>query len=184
MPEYSKASALLNVLGPGGGRPGGPRVGTAPKAGPSQMVTDPEGAEEMMAAGWRFVALLPNGRVVEGGGAAPSGADSGAAARVRPVPVGRGAATGDASGMLKVVAPDRGGSPEMTGERPRRANKDPVINVASWLHQTVPCCELPDSYQTGNGTPRSCYQIVALCSSVMRVAPSRPIRGVSSSRLY
>ena len=88
--EYSKASTLLNVLGPAGGRPGGadagaddsprddepggPRVGTAPKAGPSQMVTDPEGAEEMIAAGWRFVALLPNGRVVvERGGGAPAG---------------------------------------------------------------------------------------------------------------
>ena len=77
--EYAKASALLNVFtrverhldhledgGPddspveeGRRRPSKPE-----KARRTQKVTDPEGAEEMVAGGWRFVATLPNGRVV------------------------------------------------------------------------------------------------------------------------
>ena len=81
--EYAKASALLNVFtrvelhldhlkdgGPDDSPVGeGRRRSSKPeKARRTQKVTDPEGADEVVAGGWGFVATLPNGRVVEGGG--------------------------------------------------------------------------------------------------------------------
>ena len=57
--ECSKASGLPNVLSGAGKAVPEPGHGR-----PAQRVADPEAAEEMISAGWRFVGTLPTGRVV------------------------------------------------------------------------------------------------------------------------
>ena len=68
---FRRSEALLDgsAVSPAG-RQAAPRRDPIPgqTARPAQMVTDAEGAERLIAAGWRFVGTLPNGMVVLEGG--------------------------------------------------------------------------------------------------------------------